>query len=57
MKENGIAVDDLYQVILPEQAKWRRPFDVHYSPEGSQRLAESVAKSIEAELPPAKAAP
>lgn len=57
MGENGISIDDLYQVTLPQQAKWQRPFDVHYFPGGSQRLAESVAKSIEAELPTAKAKP
>jgi len=57
MKEEGVAVDDLYNVILPDEAKYQHPFDVHYTAEGSQILAESVAKSIEAQLPPAKAGP
>jgi len=54
MKDNGISIDDLYQVILPHETNLQRPFDVHYSPEGSQLLAEAVAASIQAELPAAK---
>jgi len=53
-KEEGIAVDDLYNVILPVQAKYQNAFDVHYNAEGAGILAAAVAKSIEAELPPVK---
>ncbi len=51
MKENGVAIDDLYQAILPQQEKVGRPNDVHYSPEGYTILAAAVASRIEAELP------
>ncbi len=51
MKENDVAVDDLYAVILPRQAELQRPKDVHFIPEGSAVLGKAVAASIEAELP------
>ena len=51
MKEEGVAIDDLYAVMQPNQAKYQNPLDVHYSPAGSKLLAAAVAKSIEAELP------
>lgn len=51
MKENGVAVDDLYAVMLPKQAELQRPKDVHFLPEGSALLGKAVAASIEAELP------
>lgn len=51
MKENGVAVDDLYAVILPRQAEVQRPKDVHFKTEGSALLGKAVAASIEAELP------
>jgi acyl-CoA thioesterase-1 len=51
MKENGVAVDDLYAVILPKQAEVQRPKDVHFNPDGSALLGAAVAASIAAELP------
>lgn len=51
MKKNGVAVDDLYAVVLPVRDKVGRPGDVHYSPEGYAVLAKAVAGSIEAQLP------
>jgi len=51
MKENDVAVDDLYAVILPKQATFQRPKDVHFSPEGSALLGQAVAASIEAQMP------
>lgn len=51
MQENGVAVDDLYAVILPKQAELQRPKDVHFNPEGSALLGQAVAASIAAELP------
>ena len=51
MKENGVAIDDLYAVVLPVQDKIQRPGDVHYDPEGYEVLSTAVANSIEAELP------
>lgn len=54
MKEAGVAIDDLYAVMLPVQAKVGRPNDVHFGPEGYELLAKAVAASIERELPAAK---
>lgn len=51
MKENGVAIDDLYAVVLPVQDKIQRPGDVHYNPEGYEVLSTAVANSVEAELP------
>lgn len=51
MKENGVAIDDLYAVILPRQAELQRPRDVHFTPEGSAVLGKAVTESIEAQLP------
>ena len=52
MKKNGVAVDDLYAVVLPVREKIGRPGDVHFTPEGYEVLADAVAKSIEPLLPP-----
>jgi len=51
MKKNGVAIDDLYSVVLPVQEKIQRPGDVHYNPEGYDVISKAVAASIEAELP------
>jgi acyl-CoA thioesterase-1 len=51
MKENDVAIDDLYAVVLPQQEKIGRPNDVHFQPEGYEVLAKGVAASIEARLP------
>lgn len=51
MKENDVAVDDLYAVALPQLAKIGRPNDVHFQPEGYDVLAKAVAASIETQLP------
>lgn len=51
MNENGVAIDDLYAVVLPRQAEIGRPNDVHFGPEGYDVLAKAVAASIEAQLP------
>ena len=52
MKECGVDVCDLYSVMLPRQKEFMRPGDVHFTPAGSAVLAEAVAASIEAHLPP-----
>jgi acyl-CoA thioesterase-1 len=57
MKEDGVPVDDLYALMLPVQEKYQRPFDVHFTKEGSAFLAEAVAKSIEKQLPAGAAKP
>jgi acyl-CoA thioesterase-1 len=51
MKENDVAVDDLYAVVLPVQQKIGRENDVHFQPEGYEVLAKAVAASVEARLP------
>jgi acyl-CoA thioesterase-1 len=51
MKENGVAIDDLYAVVLPVRDKVGRENDVHFGPEGYELLAKAVAASIEAHLP------
>jgi acyl-CoA thioesterase-1 len=51
LKAKGVAIDDLYSVILPVVDKYQRPNDVHYSKEGSELLAKAVAESIERQLP------
>jgi lysophospholipase L1-like esterase len=51
MQTSGVAVDDLYSVMLPVQEKVGRANDVHYQPEGYEVLAKAVAASIEAQLP------
>jgi acyl-CoA thioesterase-1 len=51
MQENGVAIDDLYAVILPVQTKVGRENDVHFGPEGYELLAKAVAESIAAQLP------
>jgi acyl-CoA thioesterase-1 len=52
MQENGVAIDDLYTVVLPVQEKIGRPNDVHFQPEGYAVLAKAVAGSVEAQLSP-----
>lgn len=54
MKENNVAIDDLYTVILPKQAELQKPKDVHFQKEGSEILGKAVAASIETQLPAAK---
>jgi len=46
MSENGIAIDDLNARITPKLATLQNPHDVHYSPAGSEYLAQQVAAEI-----------
>lgn len=50
MDENHVAIDDLYSFALPRLAKIQRPANVHFSPAGSQVLAEQVVASIQKAL-------
>jgi len=54
MRDNAIPVDDLYSVILPKLSELRTDDGCHYKPEGSEFLAQSVAKSILAALESAR---
>ncbi len=46
MTENGVAVDDLYALALPQLSKIQKPKNVHFTSEGSKVLARQVANSI-----------
>lgn len=46
MKDAGIAIDDLHAVVV-RNPHLQMPRNVHYTPEGYQALARSVADSIE----------
>jgi acyl-CoA thioesterase-1 len=50
MEESGIAIDDLHAFALPQLEQIQLPTNVHVTPEGSQVLAQQVARSIEAAL-------
>ena len=57
METNRIAIDDLYTFALSQLDALQIPANVHFTPAGSQALAQRVAASIEAALtlaPPAK---
>lgn len=46
MKKYGVQIDDLYSFALPRLKVIQREHNVHFTPEGSQQLAEQCAKSI-----------
>ncbi|MCX7011823.1 MAG: SGNH/GDSL hydrolase family protein [Candidatus Sumerlaeota bacterium] len=46
MKENGIAIDDLFSFALPRQKEIQIPGNVHFTSEGYMILAEQVTTSI-----------
>jgi hypothetical protein len=50
MKENDVPTNDLYAFAKPQLGKIQRPANVHFTEEGSQRLAEEVVKAILAAL-------
>jgi acyl-CoA thioesterase-1 len=50
MDENKIAINDLYAFALPQLDKIQLPVNVHFTPKGSEALAERVAAAIEAAL-------
>ncbi len=46
MKQEDIAVNDLYALAKKHQASWQRKADVHFNREGSQGLGKRVAEGI-----------
>lgn len=50
MRENGVAVDDLYSFAVPILDEIQIPKDVHFTDAGSTRLAGQVAANIEKAL-------
>lgn len=51
MKENGVAVNDLYAFAVSRLKGIQEPVNVHFTPAGSVTLAAQVAKAIEEQLP------
>jgi lysophospholipase L1-like esterase len=49
-RDEGVAIDDLYDVALPREAELQRPSNVHYFPAGYAVLAQAVAGSIRGQL-------
>ncbi len=55
MKDNGVAIDDLYAFALPRLAEWQLPANVHFTDAGSEALGKEAARVIaEALKNPAK---
>ncbi len=50
MEEAGVEIHDLYAFAKEHAAEIQRKADVHYTPEGSRRLAEEVVKVLEPKL-------
>ena len=46
MKRHGVAVNDLCAFAAPHLARWQKPVNVHFLPEGSDQLAIEVARQI-----------
>ncbi|HPT28479.1 MAG TPA: SGNH/GDSL hydrolase family protein [Bryobacteraceae bacterium] len=46
MKDNGVAVDDLFAFALPHLAEWQLPANVHFTDAGSEALGKEVARII-----------
>ncbi len=51
MKDEGVAVDDLWSYSMPQLNAIQIPVNVHFTDAGSQALAGQAARSIEAVLP------
>jgi acyl-CoA thioesterase-1 len=51
MKKHGVRTHDLYAFVIPRMDTIMLKANVHFSKEGSQALAETVVKEIEAVLP------
>lgn len=51
MKENGIAVNDLYTFMKPKLATLQiQPANVHFTPQGSEALAKEVVAAVKRAL-------
>ena len=46
MTDNGVAIDDLYALALPQLTKIQQPRNVHFTADGYKVLAGQVAESI-----------
>lgn len=50
MRKNDIPVNDLHAFVLPKMADLQIPNNVHFTPAGSEALAEVVCQAIRAQL-------
>lgn len=50
MKQNGVAINDLYSFALSRLREIQQPVNVHFTPSGSELLARQVAAAIEGSL-------
>lgn len=50
MKENGIAIDDLYAVVAPDINQLQQPNDVHFTAAGNRIMGNAVSTAIAAAL-------
>jgi acyl-CoA thioesterase-1 len=57
MQKHGVATDDLFAAMAPNLAAMQIPNDVHFNAKGYDFLGETVAKSIEGQLPKPKVHP
>jgi len=61
MTRHAIPINDLYAWVLPHLAKYQRPQNVHFTPEGSaflaQRVAERIAQALQTRAAPASTKP
>ena len=46
MKKHGVVINDLYSFALPRLKEIQRESNVHFTPQGSEQLAEQCTKSI-----------
>lgn len=46
MEAEGVAIDDLYALALPNLREWQLPANVHFKAEGYARLGKAVAAAI-----------
>ena len=46
MKEEGVAVNDLYTLVLPNRAEWQGADEVHFGPDGNNGMAQQVSANI-----------
>lgn len=46
MKANKIAIDDLYEFVMPNVKKWQTGDQVHFNPLGNEQLGRQVSESI-----------
>lgn len=50
MKKHNVMINDLYLFALPRLDEIQRPANVHFTPSGSEQLAQQVAESIQKSL-------